>query len=155
MQLRCHTEEPIGAAIRPITSEQLFARKREIERQVSAPAPLPAAAAAGEIITFRSHRRFAITYSTATLPAGTVLRVVRRDKNGVVVDYSGEATILPPWHLWHTRDASLGACAVPTFLTHLVHSRDGSTIRGRAGRQFSFSAGWGHQTCGKIELFAA
>lgn len=49
-----HTEEPMGAAIRTITSEQLFASEREIERQVSAPAPLPAAAAAGETITFRS-----------------------------------------------------------------------------------------------------
>jgi len=72
---------------------QFYARERAIEAQIAAPPS--AAAGVSDTITIQEPTTVQIKYSTATIPAGTTLRVVTRDTKGTVVEYSGELVTLP------------------------------------------------------------
>jgi hypothetical protein len=67
---------------------QLYAYERTLEAQVNAPSP--AAPSHVNAITLEKPTTVNIKYGTATLPAGTTVRVVRRDAKGTVVEYNGE-----------------------------------------------------------------
>ena len=73
----------------------LAAREREAERaaeqSISGNAP-PAA----NTITLDKPIHVKVKYGTATIQAGTILPVVSRDANGVVVEYMGENVVLRP-----------------------------------------------------------
>jgi hypothetical protein len=71
---------------------RLYAHERELEAQLKAPSSTPP----GETITLQKPTIVRIKYGAATVPAGTVLRVLKRDATGIVVDYGGEAVTLPP-----------------------------------------------------------
>jgi hypothetical protein len=73
---------------------QLYAREREAERESQQQAKTGGAVAA-DTITLDKPVRVKVKYGTATIPAGTTLRVVSRDAKGVVVDYAGENVTLP------------------------------------------------------------
>jgi hypothetical protein len=75
--------------------DQLYAREREAEgeaRQSVAGNTGPAA----NTITVDKPIQVKVKYGTATIQPGTVLPIVSRDANGVVVQYMGENVILPP-----------------------------------------------------------
>jgi hypothetical protein len=74
----------------------LYARERDLEAKLNVAASPPAVAIPNETITLQKPTTIRVKYGTATLPAGTVLRVLRRDGTGIVVDYSGEPVTLPP-----------------------------------------------------------
>lgn len=71
--------------------DRLYARERELERQAQQQAP-----SARETITLDKPIHVKVKYGTATIPAGTILPVVSRGADGVVVEYLGEKVTLPP-----------------------------------------------------------
>jgi len=76
------------------TIDHLYPRETELERQAQQ-AAAPTASAPSDSITLDKPVQVKVKYGTATIPAGTTLRVVHRDTNGVVVDYGGEDVMLP------------------------------------------------------------
>ena len=75
--------------------DRLYARERELERQAQQAAGPGSVPAAQETITLSKPTQVKVKYGTATIPAGTTLRVVSRDANGIVVDYAGKNVTLP------------------------------------------------------------
>jgi|GEM_PF-1963116 hypothetical protein len=75
---------------------QLYARERDAERQGQQAASPAGAAPSANTITLDKPVQVKVKYGTATIPSGTVLTIVSRDANGIVVDYAGEKVTLPP-----------------------------------------------------------
>jgi hypothetical protein len=75
------------------TIDHLYARERELERQAQQPptGPMPVT----DAITLDKSVQVKVKYGTATIPAGTTLRVISRNANDVVVVYAGENVTLP------------------------------------------------------------
>ena len=71
--------------------DRLYSRERELERKAQQQAP-----GARESVTLDKPIQVKVKYGTAIIPAGTILSVVSRDANGVVVEYLGEKVTLPP-----------------------------------------------------------
>jgi hypothetical protein len=76
--------------------DRLYARERELERQAQQPATIGAAAATANTITLDKPVQIKVKYGTVTIPPGTMLTIISRDANGIVVDYAGEKVTLPP-----------------------------------------------------------
>ena len=74
---------------------QLYAREREAERGSQQQQTNAGPAVSGDTITLDKPVQVKVKYGSATIPAGTTLRVVNRDANGLVVDYAGENVTLP------------------------------------------------------------
>ena len=74
---------------------QLYAREREAERGSQQQQANAGPAVSGDTITLDKPVQVKVKYGSATIPAGTTLRVVNRDANGLVVDYAGENVTLP------------------------------------------------------------
>jgi hypothetical protein len=74
----------------------LYAREREAERQEQQ-AGTAASLAADSITLDKAIQAIQLRMKSgmATIPAGTTLHGLRRDANGVVVDYAGENVTLP------------------------------------------------------------
>jgi len=77
------------------TIDQLYDREREAERQAQQLAGSAVAPPTVDNIILDKAIQIKVKYGTATIPAGTALRVISRDANGVVVDYAGENVTLP------------------------------------------------------------
>jgi hypothetical protein len=75
--------------------QMLMMRQNQSERAQQTPVAT-SAVPTSNTITLDKPVQVKVKYGTATIQAGTTLPVVRRDANGVVVQYMGENVLLPP-----------------------------------------------------------